>query len=52
MRQDNLPVTNGTEEFSRHWRQADDAIAFIEPHVYDELAAAGMFRLARARGLA
>ena len=42
MRQDNLPVTNGTEEFSRHWRQADDAIAFIEPHVYDELAAAGM----------
>lgn len=42
MRQDHIAVTTGTAEFLARWRDADDAVAFIEPRIYDELIAAGM----------
>ncbi|HPF26266.1 MAG: phospholipid carrier-dependent glycosyltransferase [Steroidobacteraceae bacterium] len=42
MRQEGIALTTGTTEFLERWQRADDAIAFIEPRIYDDLVAAGM----------
>lgn len=42
MRQDRVEISSGTEVFRARWQQSRDALAFIEPRVYQELATEGL----------